>query len=261
MWKWMPPTAGPLPAAASASTSPASPRASSLCLACCALLLATSSVLGGCPGGALPSPEPTRVQEGANCSWNLDRHARSYNHLEGDVRWRRLYSATKFFLRMDKTGKVDGTRRKNCINSDRDKLSRAKTRQALAELRGFTETHTLARVACSKGSPDQRLFSPLPGVMEIRSVSVGVVAIKSVNTGLYLAMSKKGKLFGSEEYNHNCKFKERIEENGYNTYASLRWKQKGRQMFVSLNGRGTPRRGHKTRRKHLSAHFLPMLVS
>ncbi|MBN3272022.1 FGF10 factor, partial [Polyodon spathula] len=215
MWKWMPPTAGPLPAAASASTSPASPRASSLCLACCALLLATGSALGGCPGVAVPSPEPTRVQEGANCSWSLDRHTRSYNHLEGDVRWRRLYSATKFFLRMDKTGKVDGTRRKNCVNS----------------------------------------------VMEIRSVSVGVVAIKSVNTGLYLAMSKKGKLFGSEEYNHNCKFKERIEENGYNTYASLRWKQKGRQMFVSLNGRGTPRRGHKTRRKHLSAHFLPMLVS
>ncbi|MGH0134135.1 UNVERIFIED_CONTAM: hypothetical protein FKN15_016644 [Acipenser sinensis] len=118
MWKWMPPTAGPLPAAASASTSPASPRASSLCLACCALLLATSSALGGCPGGTVPSPEPTRVQEGANCSWSLDRHARSYNHLEGDVRWRRLYSATKFFLRMDKTGKVDGTRRKNCINSE-----------------------------------------------------------------------------------------------------------------------------------------------
>ena len=36
-----------------------------------------------------------------------------------------------------------------------------------------------------------------PGLMEIRSVSVGVVAIKSVSTGLYLAMSKKGTLFGS----------------------------------------------------------------
>lgn len=35
------------------------------------------------------------------------------------------------------------------------------------------------------------------GLMEIRSVSVGVVAIKSVSTGLYLAMSKKGTLFGS----------------------------------------------------------------
>lgn len=35
------------------------------------------------------------------------------------------------------------------------------------------------------------------GLMEIRSVSVGVVAIKSVSTGLYLAMTKKGTLFGS----------------------------------------------------------------
>lgn len=60
-------------------------------------------------------------------------------------------------------------------------------------------------------------------------------------------------------YNPSCKFKERIEENGYNTYASLRWKHKGRQMFVSLNGRGKPRRGHKARRRHPSTHFLPML--
>ncbi|CAB1331491.1 unnamed protein product [Coregonus sp. 'balchen'] len=104
--------------------------------------------------------------------------------------------------------------------------------------------------------------TPVPyfsGLMEIRSVSVGVVAIKSVSTGLYLAMSKKGTLFGSVKYNPNCKFKERIEENGYNTYASLRWKHGGRQMFVSLNGRGKPRRGHKARRRHPSTHFLPML--
>lgn len=99
------------------------------------------------------------------------------------------------------------------------------------------------------------------GLMEIRSVSVGVVAIKSVSTGLYLAMSKKGTLFGSVKYNPSCKFKERIEENGYNTYASLRWKHGGRQMFVSLNGRGKPRRGHKARRRHPSTHFLPMLPS
>lgn len=38
--------------------------------------------------------------------------------------------------------------------------------------------------------------------MEIRSVSVGVVAIKSVSTGLYLAMSKKGTLFGSVRIQH-----------------------------------------------------------
>ncbi|XP_062869136.1 fibroblast growth factor 22 [Trichomycterus rosablanca] len=176
------------------------------------LLFLASLVFAGCPSSLGHDPLHVLARS-TNCSWTLERHTRSYNHLEGDVRLRRLYSANKFFLCIDKTGKVDGTRRKNYPDS----------------------------------------------LMEIRSVSVGVVAIKSVSTGLYLAMSKKGTLFGSERYNPSCKFKERIEENGYNTYASLRWKHGGRQMFVSLNGRGKPRRGHKARRRHPSTHFLPML--
>ncbi|XP_076880554.1 fibroblast growth factor 22-like [Brachyhypopomus gauderio] len=181
-------------------------------LACLSLLLLAGAALGGCPAG--PGHDSLRaLVRSANCSWTLERHARSYNHLEGDVRLRRLYSANKFFLCINKNGKVDGTRRKNYPDS----------------------------------------------LMEIRSVSVGVVAIKSVSTGLYLAMSKKGTLFGSVRYNPSCKFKERIEENGYNTYASLRWRHSGRQMFVSLNGRGKPRRGHKARRRHSSTHFLPMV--
>lgn len=64
-----------------------------------------------------------------------------------------------------------------------------------------------------------------------------------------------------KEFSPNCKFTERIEENGYNTYASLHWRHRGRPMFLSLNSRGRPRRGGKTRRQHLSTHFLPMLVS
>ncbi|NXO84754.1 FGF22 factor, partial [Sitta europaea] len=63
------------------------------------------------------------------------------------------------------------------------------------------------------------------------------------------------------EFSPNCKFTERIEENGYNTYASLRWRHRGRPMFLSLNSKGRPQRGGKTRRQHLSTHFLPMLVS
>uniref|UniRef100_A0A3B4AL55 Fibroblast growth factor n=1 Tax=Periophthalmus magnuspinnatus TaxID=409849 RepID=A0A3B4AL55_9GOBI len=191
------------------------PSAASLCLACLTLLVLSA---GTATGACAPGVRHESVQGLAtaiNCSWTLERHTRSYNHLEGDVRLRRLYSANKFFLCIDKTGKVDGTRRKNYAD-----------------------------------------------LMEIRSVSVGVVAIKSVSTGLYLAMSKKGTLFGSQvKYNPSCRFKERIEENGYNTYASLRWKHGGRQMFVSLNGRGKPRRGHKARRRHPSTHFLPMLPS
>uniref|UniRef100_A0A8C3K4Y2 FGF22 factor n=1 Tax=Calidris pygmaea TaxID=425635 RepID=A0A8C3K4Y2_9CHAR len=64
-----------------------------------------------------------------------------------------------------------------------------------------------------------------------------------------------------KEFSPNCKFTERIEENGYNTYASLRWRHRGRPMFLSLNSKGRPQRGGKTRRQHLSTHFLPMLVS
>lgn len=34
----------------------------------------------------------------------------SYNHLQGDVRRRKLFSYQKFFLRIDKAGKVNGTK-------------------------------------------------------------------------------------------------------------------------------------------------------
>ncbi|NXB74906.1 FGF10 factor, partial [Donacobius atricapilla] len=97
-------------------------------------------------------------------------------------------------------------------------------------------------------------------ILEITSVEIGVVAVKSIKSNYYLAMNKKGKVYGSKEFNSDCKLKERIEENGYNTYASLNWKHNGRQMFVALNGRGTTKRGQKTRRKNTSAHFLPMVV-
>lgn len=41
------------------------------------------------------------------------RHVRSYNHLQGDIRRRKLFSFQKFFLRIDKNGKVNGTKSKD----------------------------------------------------------------------------------------------------------------------------------------------------
>ncbi|XP_063003333.1 fibroblast growth factor 22 [Elgaria multicarinata webbii] len=143
------------------------------------------------------------------------RHARSYHHLQGDIRWRKLYSSNHFFLHIGSDGKVKGTRQKENLNS----------------------------------------------ILEIRSVHIGTVAIRSVHNGFYLAMDRKGKIYGTKLYSPNCKFKERIEENGYNTYASFRWHHEGRPMFLSLNGKGVPRRGANTRQHHLSTHFLPMLIS
>ncbi|XP_030048971.1 fibroblast growth factor 10 [Microcaecilia unicolor] len=152
--------------------------------------------------------------EVTNSSSSAGRHVRSYNHLQGDVRWRKLFSFTKYFLTIDRNGKVNGTKKENCPYS----------------------------------------------VLEITSVDVGVVAVKAIKSNFYLAMNKKGKIYGSKEFNNDCKLKERIEENGYNTYSSFNWKHNGRQMFVALNGKGAPKRGQRTRRKNTSAHFLPIVV-
>ncbi|KAM4706728.1 fibroblast growth factor 10 isoform 1-T2 [Discoglossus pictus] len=142
------------------------------------------------------------------------RHVRSYNHLMGDVRFRKLFSFTKYFLTIDESGRVRGSKKDDCPYS----------------------------------------------VFEIASVDVGVVAVRAIKSNYYLAMNKRGKVYGSNDFNIDCKLKERIEENGYNTYASLNWKNNGKQMFVALNGKGSPKRGPKTRRKNTSAHFLPIVV-
>ncbi|XP_054629794.1 fibroblast growth factor 10-like [Dunckerocampus dactyliophorus] len=142
------------------------------------------------------------------------RHVRSYNHLQGDIRRRKLFSFQKFFLRIDKNGRVNGTKSKD------DPLS----------------------------------------ILEITSVDVGVVAVKGVHSNYYLAISRKGELYGAREFGIDCTLKERIEENGYNTYASAEWKNKKRQMFVGLNIHGRPVRGKKTRRRNTATHFLPIMA-
>ncbi|XP_034048478.1 fibroblast growth factor 10a [Thalassophryne amazonica] len=145
----------------------------------------------------------------------VGRHVRSsYNHLQGDVRRRKLFSYQKFFLRIDKKGKVNGTK------SEDDPYS----------------------------------------ILEIKSVDVGVVAIRGLSSNYYLAISKKGELYGARDFGPDCRLIERIEENKYNTYASAEWRNKKKHMFVGLNANGKPMRGKKTRRKNTATHFLPIAV-
>ncbi|KAM9451402.1 fibroblast growth factor 10a [Clarias gariepinus] len=144
----------------------------------------------------------------------VGRHVRSYSHLTGDVRHRKLFSYQKFFLRIDKNGTVSGTK--------------------------------------TKDDP----FS----ILEIKSVDVGVVAIKGLSSNYYLAINKKGVVYGAKEFGTDCKLIERIEENRYNTYASAEWKNKKRHMFVGLSANGKPMRAKKTRRKNTATHFLPIAV-
>lgn len=139
---------------------------------------------------------------------------RSYDHLQGDVRNRKLFSYQKYFLRIDKNGKVNGTK------NDKDPFT----------------------------------------IFEIKSVEVGIVAIRGLHSKHYLALNKKGILYGAKEFGTDCKLTERIEENKYNTYASAEWRNKKKAMFVGLSASGKPMRGKKTRRKNTATHFLPMLV-
>ncbi|XP_017266015.1 fibroblast growth factor 10a [Kryptolebias marmoratus] len=98
-------------------------------------------------------------------------------------------------------------------------------------------------------------------ILEIKSVDVGVVAIRGLISNHYLAIKRNGVLYGAKEFGPDCRLNERIEENKYNTYSSDQWKTKtDRRMFVGLNAKGKPMKGKRTRRKNTATHFLPMPV-
>lgn len=101
-------------------------------LPCCCLLLLflVSSVPVTCHdlGQDMLSPEATNSSSSSSSSFpssfsspsSAGRHVRSYNHLQGDVRKRKLYSYNKYFLKIEKNGKVSGTKKENCPFSKYD---------------------------------------------------------------------------------------------------------------------------------------------
>ncbi|XP_076970937.1 fibroblast growth factor 3 [Tamandua tetradactyla] len=148
-----------------------------------------------------------------------------YEHLGGAPRRRKLYCATRYHLQLHPSGRVNGS-----------------------------------------------LENSAYSILEITAVEVGVVAIRGLFSGRYLAMSKRGRLYASESYNAECEFVERIHELGYNTYASRlyptaprgpgarRPPTAERLWYVSVNGKGRPRRGCRTRRTQKSSLFLPRVL-
>ncbi|XP_037536083.1 fibroblast growth factor 5 [Nematolebias whitei] len=98
-------------------------------------------------------------------------------------------------------------------------------------------------------------------VLELIAISQGVIGIRGVHSNRYLAMNKRGWLHATEFFSDDCKFRERFQENSYNTYASVthRNQRTGREWFVALNKRGKAKMGSSPRVKsqHVSTHFLP----
>ncbi|XP_032433616.1 fibroblast growth factor 5 [Xiphophorus hellerii] len=98
-------------------------------------------------------------------------------------------------------------------------------------------------------------------VLELIAISQGVIGIKGVYSNRFLAMNKRGRLHATEWFSDDCKFRERFQENSYNTYASVihRNQRTGREWYVALNKRGKAKMGSSPRVKsqHVSTHFLP----
>ncbi|CAJ1069757.1 fibroblast growth factor 5 [Xyrichtys novacula] len=107
------------------------------------------------------------------------------------------------------------------------------------------------------GSHEPNLLS----VLELFALSQGVIGIKGVYSNRFLAMNKRGRLHATERFSDDCKFRERFQENSYNTYTSVihRNHRTGREWFVALNKRGKAKMGSSPRVKsqHVSTHFLP----
>ncbi|XP_043827981.1 fibroblast growth factor 3 [Dromiciops gliroides] len=177
----------------------------------------------------LTQPEPPRETETRAPEGRLRRDAGGrggvYEHLGGAPRRRKLYCATKYHLQIPPSGRVGGS-----------------------------------------------LENSVYSILEITAVEVGIVAIKGLFSGRYLAMNKRGRLYASENYNAECEFVERLHELGYNTYASRLYRTTShgpgarhkasaeRLWYVSINGKGRPRRGFKTRRTQKSSLFLPRVL-
>ncbi|XP_009977325.1 PREDICTED: fibroblast growth factor 10-like, partial [Tauraco erythrolophus] len=89
-------------------------------LPCCCLLLLflVSSVDLGqdmlSPKATNSSSSSSSFPSSFSSPSSAGRHVRSYNHLQGDVRKRKLYSYNKYFLKIEKNGKVSGTKKENC---------------------------------------------------------------------------------------------------------------------------------------------------
>uniref|UniRef100_A0A8C4NAZ2 Fibroblast growth factor n=1 Tax=Eptatretus burgeri TaxID=7764 RepID=A0A8C4NAZ2_EPTBU len=92
-------------------------------------------------------------------------------------------------------------------------------------------------------------------LLEISTVDRGVVSISGVRSGLYLAMSARGRAYSTPYFNHECKFKEELLPNHYNAYESLQHAG----FYLSLNRKGRVRNARKVNPTMRVTHFLPRM--
>ncbi|KAM8761912.1 fibroblast growth factor 4 [Acanthopagrus latus] len=92
-------------------------------------------------------------------------------------------------------------------------------------------------------------------LLQISPVERGVVTLLGVRSGLFVAMSRRGKLYGSLHYNNECKFREKLLANNYNAYESVVYPR----MYIGLSKNGKTKRGNRVSPAMTVTHFLPRI--
>ncbi|XP_039091302.1 fibroblast growth factor 4 [Hyaena hyaena] len=92
-------------------------------------------------------------------------------------------------------------------------------------------------------------------LLELSPVERGVVSIFGVASRFFVAMSGKGKLYGSPFFTEECKFKEILLPNNYNAYESYRYAG----TFIALSKNGKTKKGGRVSPAMKVTHFLPRL--
>ncbi|XP_074505703.1 fibroblast growth factor 4-like [Sebastes fasciatus] len=92
-------------------------------------------------------------------------------------------------------------------------------------------------------------------LLEMSPVERGVLTLFGVRSGLFIAMSNKGKLYGSGHYSDECKFKETLLANNYNAYESAAYPG----MYIGLSKTGKTKRGNRVTPTMTVTHFLPRI--
>uniref|UniRef100_A0A3P8V955 Fibroblast growth factor n=1 Tax=Cynoglossus semilaevis TaxID=244447 RepID=A0A3P8V955_CYNSE len=95
-------------------------------------------------------------------------------------------------------------------------------------------------------------------LLQISTVERGVVTLLGMRSGLFVAMNRKGKLYGSLlqlHFNNECKFREKLLANNYNSYESVAYPK----MFVGLSKNGKTKRGNRVSPAMTVTHFLPRI--
>lgn len=111
----------------------------------------------------------------------------------------------------------------------------------------------------NSGTDPTRGFSTQSCCFYLIPVGLRVVALQHCDSGLYVAMDPKGKLYTCEMFTVECKFKEQCAENYYVVYSSIQYRhpQKNRAMHIGINEKGKITRGTRAHKQRQCTHFLP----